>query len=398
MTALSTAAEPAQLDGDGLPTLVRLLHERGYRVIGPVRRAGSIVYGDVRAPRDLALGWTTHQAPGRFRLEEREDGGWFPAGVGPGAPRAILHPPEETLLEAHRRGAGFDFRPVDAEGPPIAFVGIRPCDLAAIQIQDRVLRDGPYPDAGYAARRRNTATVVFNCTEVADTCFCASLGTGPAATAGFDLALTEVLAPDRHVLVADVGTELGRELLADLDAHAAPAADIEAARDGVTRAASAQVRHLDTDGLHDRILDHPEDPRWAQVAKRCLACTNCTLACPTCFCTTVVDEGDLAGTTFRRRQRWASCFDASFTYMHGGPVRRTIRSRYRQWLTHKLATWVDQFGEIGCVGCGRCITWCPVGIDLTEEAAAIGRDDHHADPVAAGARGTHPGSREGGAS
>jgi Fe-S-cluster-containing hydrogenase component 2 len=164
-------------------------------------------------------------------------------------------------------------------------------------------------------------------------------------------------------------------------------------------AAKAQVRHLDTDGLRERILDHPEDPRWGEVAKRCLACTNCTLVCPTCFCTTVVDEGDLSGDTFRRRQLSASCFTASFTYMHGGSVRRSIKSRYRHWLTHKLATWVDQFGEIGCVGCGRCITWCPVGIDLTEEAAAIGRHPH-AEPVASGASGAKPeaSSREGGAS
>jgi len=397
MTALSTAAEPHLLDGDGLSALIHRLLDRGYRVVGPVRHGGSIRYGDVRSPEDLALGWTTDQGPGHFRLRERDDGGWFPAGVAAGSPRATLHPPEETLFEAHRRGAGFDFRPVEEEGPPIAFVGIRPCDLAAIRVQDRVLRDGPYPDAAYAGRRADAVTVVWNCTEVADTCFCASVGTGPGAGAGYDLALTELHDPDHHGLLAEPGTDLGGELLAGLGGTPAEASAVEDARSRIARAAAAQTRHLDTDGLRERILDHPEDQRFGQVAKRCLACTNCTLACPTCFCTTVVDEGDLAGNAFRRRQLWNSCFTASFSYMHGGPVRRTIKSRYRHWLTHKLATWVDQFGELGCVGCGRCITWCPVGIDLTEEAAAIGRDHHHADPVAAGASGTSK-SREGGVS
>jgi ferredoxin len=85
----------------------------------------------------------------------------------------------------------------------------------------------------------------------------------------------------------------------------------------------------------------------------------------------VTDTTDLTGAVSERTRVWDSCFTASFSYVHGGSVRATIRSRYRQWLTHKLATWFDQFGTSGCVGCGRCITWCPVGIDITEEAAAI---------------------------
>jgi sulfhydrogenase subunit beta (sulfur reductase) len=95
------------------------------------------------------------------------------------------------------------------------------------------------------------------------------------------------------------------------------------------------------------------------------------MVCPTCFCTSVEDSTDVDGDGVVRVQRWDSCFTVDYSYIHGGSVRSSDRSRYRQWMTHKLSTWFDQFGSSGCVGCGRCITWCPVGIDITEEVAAI---------------------------
>ncbi len=93
--------------------------------------------------------------------------------------------------------------------------------------------------------------------------------------------------------------------------------------------------------------------------------------CPTCFCTDTEDVTDLTGDHAERWRRWDSCFSLDFSFVHGGTIRSSTRSRYRQWLTHKLGTWWAQFGESGCVGCGRCIAWCPVGIDLTEEVAAL---------------------------
>jgi sulfhydrogenase subunit beta (sulfur reductase) len=130
-------------------------------------------------------------------------------------------------------------------------------------------------------------------------------------------------------------------------------------------------RQMDTNGLKELLQGNPTHKQWDDVAARCLTCANCTMVCPTCFCTTVEDHTDLTGQTAERVRRWDSCFTLDFSYIHGGSVRTETKSRYRQWMTHKLASWIDQFGTSGCVGCGRCITWCPVGIDITAEVAAI---------------------------
>jgi Fe-S-cluster-containing hydrogenase component 2 len=137
-------------------------------------------------------------------------------------------------------------------------------------------------------------------------------------------------------------------------------------------------RSMDTTDIKELLYRNYDHPRWRNVASRCLTCANCTMVCPTCFCTTVEDVTDLTGNQAERWRKWDSCFTVDFSYIHGGSVRASPESRYRQWMTHKLATWIDQFGTSGCVGCGRCITWCPVAIDITEEVRAIRATDHAA--------------------
>ncbi len=160
-------------------------------------------------------------------------------------------------------------------------------------------------------------------------------------------------------------------MLSALPHRAATAAEVGAAEAVVARTAESMGREMRADDLHDLLMRNLSHPRWDDVAARCLSCANCTMVCPTCFCTSVEDSSDLTGTETSRSRRWDSCFTMDFSYIHGGSVRSSTKSRYRQWMTHKLATWVDQFGSSGCVGCGRCITWCPVGIDITEEVRAI---------------------------
>jgi ferredoxin len=359
------------LGADGLSALFQALLDSGHTVVAPAARDGAIALREIGSAAELPAGKTDEQGPGSYRLKERDDGALFGHAAGPDAPKRWLHPPAFLRFRAHREKSGFRLEKGETAAPKYAFLGIKPCELAAIGRQDRVLLGGPYAEPAYAERRKEALLVVAQCTEAHGTCFCASMGTGPRAEGGFDLALTELLGDGRHELLVETGSERGAVLLAAVPKRAAAPADLEAARSASAHAAATMGRTLPTAGLKQALQAKVESPRWDDVEKRCLSCANCTLVCPTCFCSTIEDTTDLTGTVSERWRRWDSCFTLDFSYIHGGSVRRSGASRYRQWLTHKLASWVDQFGESGCVGCGRCITWCPAGIDLTEEARAF---------------------------
>ena len=361
----------ATLSRDGLQALIEALAARGYQVFGPTLRDGAIVYGEVASLADLPAGWTDQQDAGRYRLERRADNALFGYAVGPQSWKRFLHPPIERLWQAQRTDDGFTINAAEEPVAKFAFLGVRACELHAIAIQDRVFVGGPYPDAGYQRRRQDNFLVAVNCGEAGGTCFCVSMNTGPKAAAGFDLALTELLDGDDHRFLVEVGSVAGAAVLAALPHHAASADETAAADAVVARTAGRMGRKLDTDGLKELLQSNPTHPRWDDVAKRCLTCANCTMVCPTCFCTAVEDVTDVTGDHAERWRRLDSCFTQSFSYIHGGSIRTSSKARYRQWMTHKLASWIDQFGTSGCVGCGRCITWCPVGIDITEEVRAI---------------------------
>ncbi|HVB68871.1 MAG TPA: 4Fe-4S dicluster domain-containing protein [Acetobacteraceae bacterium] len=371
---------PVLLDRAGLQGLLDALHDRGFDVVGPTVRDGAIVYDRVRRLDALPVGWTDRQDAGRYRLERRDDDALFGYAVGPQSWKRFLHPPEERLWRARRQDDGFAIIPEPPPPAPFAFIGVRACELAAIAIQDRVFLGGEHQDRGYAARRDGAFLVALNCGTAGGTCFCTSMGTGPRVGGGYDIVLTELIGPEltgpgqhdgQHDFLAVAGSAAGAALLAALPARPAEAPALEAAEAVVARTEASMGRQMDTVGLKELLQANPEHPRWDDVAARCLACANCTMVCPTCFCTSVADHTDLTGTEAERVKRWDSCFTADFSFIHGGSVRASGKSRYRQWMTHKLAHWIDQFGSSGCVGCGRCIAWCPVGIDITAEAAAI---------------------------
>ncbi|NYZ16427.1 sulfite reductase subunit A [Azospirillum sp. RWY-5-1] len=370
----------AVIERDAVQALIDALGAEGYAVIGPRRRDGAIVYDPLTDAADLPWGWIDEQEGGRYRLHRDDRGAAFGHVVGPQSWKKYLYPPRQTLWTGRREGGGFTVETPQGPPPRYAFLGVRGCELAAIAVQDRVFgvvrHDGrsvgqqQYTDSGYAARRAAAFIVAVNCGRAAGTCFCDSIGTGPQAGPGYDLCLTELIGDGRHEFLVEAGSDRGAVLLDRLPARHAEGADLEAAA-AVTEAARAGMgRRMEPDvaGLLARNLEHP---RWDEVAGRCLSCANCTMVCPTCFCTTVEDTTDLTGDHVERWRRWDSCFTVDFSYIHGGSIRQGGASRYRQWMTHKLSSWYEQFGTSGCTGCGRCITWCPVGIDITEEARAI---------------------------
>jgi sulfhydrogenase subunit beta (sulfur reductase) len=362
---------------EALEELIAAIRSRGFRVLGPTVHEGAIVYDELAFAADLPIGWTDSQDGGLYRLERRADDARFGYAVGPHSWKQFLLPPHVRLWKAHRNGGGaFDVEEEPLDDRPLAFFGVRSCELHAIEIQDHVLLGGRYADRDYAARRDGAFIVAVNCFQPGGTCFCVSMGTGPRAEAGYDLALTEILEGE-HRLLLEAGSPRGAEVLAELPRRTATDGDVRAAEAAMANAAESMGRELDTSGIKELLYANLEHPRWQDVADRCLTCGNCTMVCPTCFCTSIEDVNALDGTVERRRV-WDSCFSVEYSFIHGGSVRSSARSRYRQWMTHKLATWIDQFGTSGCVGCGRCITWCPVGIDITEEVAAIRKTEEEA--------------------
>jgi ferredoxin len=357
------------------PALLQVLCDRGYTLCGPTVRDGAIVYAEIGSAEDFPLGWTDKHDAGHYRLQRRSDQALFGYVVGPHSWKKYLFPPQQTVFTVRRQGPQMQVEPGGGTALKRAFIGIRSCELHALAIQDRVFAQGPYVDTGYRARREKIFTVGVNCVQAGGTCFCVSMGTGPKITEGFDLALTEVVTGARHFFTVDCGSERGSEVVAALQCPQASREDIAAAQAGSARAVAEMGRELDTQGIKELLYRNLEHPRWHDVAERCLACANCTAVCPTCFCSSVVDKADLRARQATRLRRWSSCFETEYSHIVGGSARQSTRARYRQWMTHKLASWYDQFGTSGCVGCGRCITWCPVGIDITAEAAAIRTTD-----------------------
>jgi ferredoxin len=368
-----------RIEKPDLQAVIDRLIELGYRVVGPTIRESAVVLGEVRSLDELPIGYTDVQDAGKYRLEKHADAGYFDYLVGPHSLKELVFPPRNTLMTCRYEDGRLVIEMETDESAPVAVLGARSCDLHALERQDRIFLGDRYVNPDYQRRRQNLLIIAVNCGRAAATCFCTSTSTGPAIASCFDLCLTEM---PGHFLV-EVGTERGGDLIAVAPWRPCSTREVIDAQQ-VPRRAEQQMeqhrhpspgqprgRYLETRGLRELLLANLEHEEWDKVATRCLACGNCTMVCPTCFCSKVDEVNDLLDPSVRRVQSWDSCFTAEHSYMNSGTVRKATSARYRQWLTHKLATWHDQFGASGCVGCGRCITWCPVGIDLTEEVAAI---------------------------
>lgn len=362
---------PRYLARDGLDALIGRLKQSGYRCIGPRIRDGAIVYEDIDNAANLPADVRDRQQPGEYRLEAVDSPRRFAWANGPQALKPLLFQPRELLWSVTRDADGrLGFTPAQADPRPIAVIGVRACDLAALALQDAHFRDGPHPDPHYRARRAGLLLVGVNCTHPAATCFCASTGDGPEIRAGHDLVLSEL--DDGYLIEAD--SDRGADLLSRLTTVDATQPQIDTARAEIDAGARAQQRTLPGTDLEQTLFARLDHPRWDAVAERCLSCGNCTAVCPTCFCYSEQDTPALSGRASEHVREWDSCFTRGHSYIHGQVVRPGTRERYRQWMTHKLGGWHTQYGRSGCVGCGRCIAWCPAGIDFAEEAHAVCAD------------------------
>jgi ferredoxin len=355
---------------DRFQSLLDRLMEAGYEVIGPRVRDHAILFDALSTVEQLPLGITDEQAPGHYRLEHSDNGHYFDWANGPQAIKPLTFAPRETLWKSEQQPDGrLIFREQPPEAQPTAVIGVRACDLAALSIHDRHFLNGANPDPHYRERRRNLFLVAVNCMRSAATCFCTATGDGPRVQHGFDLALSEL----DEGFVVEAHTQEGQAILDALETTLASHDQLEQVEAGIERAASQQTRRLPEGSLPEMLQASVAHPHWQSLNDRCLTCGNCTAVCPTCFCQTHVDELSLDGQTATHSRQWESCFNPDHSYIHGTVIRAERPQRYRQWLTHKFGTWVEQYGRSGCVGCGRCIAWCPVVIDVTEELAALSK-------------------------
>ena len=351
--------------------LINKLKEKGYTPIGPTIQNGAIIYSEINSSSDLPIGFTDVQKPGFYRLENSGNGSYFNFVVGPQSWKKFLYPSIQKLFTAYYKNNKLEIEREEDTKTKYALIGVRACEINSIEIQDRVFFGGEFQNSKYKTLRKNSLIIAVNCSKAGSNCFCTSMGTGPEVKSGYDILLTEILNENEHYFLIEIGSERGNEIVSEVNTRDSNEIDLERKHQVIQKTISQIQKHLDTENLKEILLKNFENPLWDEVAKRCLACGNCTMVCPTCFCMTVEDYTDLQKTKAERIQKWDSCFTLEYSYIHGGSVRVSIGSRYRQWLTHKLASWHEQFDTSGCVGCGRCITWCPVGIDITEEATKI---------------------------
>ena len=362
----TVVARQSFLARSDLDALIQALRKAGRTVIGPTVRDGAIVNDEIQSAADLPAGIRDEQSAGRYRLAERSDERIFGYTVGPTPWKRFTFPPTLPIATAHRSG-NFGFEQPKTVAPQLAFLGVRACEIAALGMQDRVFLGGPFTDEDFRARRKAALIVAVQCTTASSTCFCSSMGTGPEVRSGYDILLTEI----DEGFVMQAGSPAGAAIVAHLPTRRPTHAETGAAVDVVEAVRTQIGEPLPMAGIDQRLKHQLDNPRWGVVAERCVECGNCTMSCPTCFCTSVTERSDMEGRISVTERLWDSCFDVNFAKVAGGDFRARPRDRYRQWLTHKFSTWMDQFGSFGCVGCGRCITWCPVRIDVREELQAI---------------------------
>ncbi len=358
-----------------LNRLFDALHESGYDIVGPKYHNESIIYTYISSPHELPQGYTDEQAPQHYRLNKNGHNLYFNYAVGHQSWKKYFFPPQLQLFSTRKEGSQFKIIPVEHKIKPLALLGVRPCELSALHIQDRIFMEDEHTDPYYTEQREKSLVITVNCTRSASTCFCTSMGTGPRAASGYDISLTEVANDGTHYFLIDAKSEKG-ETIIKIFASKIPLTDanpeeIRTADELIEKNAASQTRSIDKDKMKGLLQSNAASSQWDEIATRCLSCANCTLVCPTCFCSTVDDVTELTGDHAERWRKWESCFTNEFSLIHHKPVRGSTKGKYRQWMTHKLDTWHDQFDSSGCVGCGRCITWCPVGIDITAEAARM---------------------------
>jgi ferredoxin len=309
-------------------------------VFAPVKKGKEHVFAEVKDASLVDLGYQTTILP----------------------PKKVLQEPLEALFSFKDGAVSHE----DEARPQVLF-GVHSCDLHAIGILDTVFRRD-YVDPYWVSKRDNTIIVALNCNTVGENCFCLSMGTGPWTKDPYDLCLTAI----GDAYLVEVGSEKGEEILAGLRLKPAPKDMVEARPSVLEEIERHFKKHVNTHGLKEAMEKGFSHPVWDELREDCLGCGSCTMVCPTCFCYNVADKLDLDLKTGRREREWDSCMLLEYSEVAlGANFRKDRDARIKQRMYHKLVYYEPQFGTLGCVGCGRCISSCVKKIDITDVAAKV---------------------------
>lgn len=346
---------------------------KSHRIIGPKIENDVLILTEAGF-EDIPSGYKELQKPGQYRMTKDAGDEIFSFSLGPDSFKRFFHPPLKELFGFKKTTKAISANRILKKEMPIALIGVRACDISAIKLYDRIFLEGPVKDSIYDSLRKDALIIGVNCLRPGDNCFCSSMGAGPQIKDNFDIAVTEL----KDGLIIETGSAAGKKIMEEVPFEKITEADMrekEAVSENCKRLIKKSVRSEELPWLIYKNLEHP---RWSDIARRDLECGNCTQVCPTCFCNSTYDYVQLSGVVNKsseisgvRVMKWDSCFSKNFARVHGGNFRPSRRARFRQWMSHKLAYTFEQFGLTGCVGCGRCITWCPAGIDITQELEAL---------------------------
>jgi len=318
---------------------------------------------DLFAPVQLAEGVAV------FKKIDRPDEVDFSSSNTQKPAKEVFFPQSETMFRYEKTGKQHQVTSTEEVERKRVILGARPCDIQAVSLIDQVFSGKEFTDVYYVNKRKATTIIGMACDHPLSTCFCSSMKGGPFHREGSDLFLIDL----GEAYLVELLTEKGKTFQKNKFLKEALAKDINLAKEVEEKATPKTDGSLPVAGIEKRLDQMLESPFWERVQEKCIGCRICTYLCPTCHCFDIVDEA--LTNKGQRVRNWDSCLSSLYSQETSGHnPRPTNRERTRQRIMHKFNYFPKNFDQIACVGCGRCIIYCPVNFDIRQTIKEIQKD------------------------